>query len=105
MKRILLHCLDHNFSGRFKLFGEFRVLGHLFTFSIYSALGFGAHFSHLADQLKNFVSPARACGWDCNGILRHCHVVVQKPTGGMYSTVNVALPHVTHLDHFKRVSL
>ena len=71
---------------------------------MFLATGFGVHFSHLSDQLRNFTNPSVAVGWDCGSVLRHCHVLVKKNPGGIYSTVNVSLPHFTLLDQYKRVS-
>ena len=59
---------------------------------------------HLLDQLRNYAQPSIACGWDCGNVVKHVHVLVQKPIGGFYSSVSVELPHITYLDTYKRVS-
>lgn len=82
----------------------FPYLYFLYLSLIFIALGFGIHIAHLLQRLQNFTRPSVSCGWDCGSIVRHVHVLVNKPNGGFYSSVNVRLPH-EHLDDvFRRVS-
>lgn len=69
------------------------------------ACGFGTHFVHLLDQLRSFTQPSIACGWESGTVVKHVHVLVQKPPGGFFSSVSVEFPHVTFCDAFKRVSM
>ena len=62
------------------------------------------HFVHIQRELQNYVMPSEACGWERGSILQHVHVLVQKPVGGFYTTVNVETPHDIICDVFKRVS-
>lgn len=59
--------------------------------------------THLLLRMKNYTQPAIACGWESGGIVQHVHVLVQKPLGGFYSTVNVEMPHDFRHDAYKRV--
>ena len=107
-KNILIHCLDQTYDCKLYLYYVSRdifVLYKLWFLSLnFVALGFGIHIVHLLQRLQNFTRPSISCGWDCGSIIRHVHVLVNKPNGGFYSSVNVKLPHEHLHDAFRRVS-
>ena len=106
LKHILVHCLDHTYDGKKGFICSFvsrDILNHNLCDSL--ALGFGVHFVQILRELQSYTLPSEACGWERGTILRHVHVLVQKPAGGFYTTVNVETPHDIICDVFKRVCL